>query len=261
MKKSKEFLKKLAVITLSCTSLLQFTSVFAKDPENSNVGKSQLSVFKLSDSRSYTVQHGTINQKSTPSKSPRPPYSQQKEHTNTPKKPAKKPPEEPTEEIGPYKFPAGTSNIADFEAFKTVQPTECRKHHKNPATYSKTHIKDHRVCYQNKCGCKRCTVTYSDLGGVLGWKLARASVLAGYKVIPAAVLSAEWDIYANPRPNSDLEKTLISQGLWIEEMTLNKLPKNLKYADGEEFTEIDKRIFCEIRYKGIPRQWKEKYKK
>ena len=256
MKKSKEFLKKLAVITLSCTSLLQFTSVFAEGPENSNVGKSQLSVFKPSNPRSYTVQHGTINQKSTPSKSPRPPYSQQKEHTNTPKKPAKKPPEEPTEQIGPYEFPAGTSNITDFDVFKTVRPKNCLIHHGIPDKYSGIHRRAHLIMYTNQCGCGHRTITYSDLGGILGWKLARAAVLAGYAVPPFQRCHEEWDIYANPRPNSELKKTLVNRGLWIEEMTLTELPKNLKYDGGEEFTEIDKRIFCEIRTKGVPPEWK-----
>ena len=261
MKKSKEFLKKLAVITLSCTSLLQFTSVFAKDPENSNVGKSQLSVFKLSDSRSYTVQHGTINQKSTPSKTPRPPYSQQKEHTNTPKKPAKKTPEEKTEKIGPYEFPAETRNIADFDKFKTVRPTNCLRNHRIPARYETLEHKSHYIIYRNQCGCKHRCVAYQELGGILGWKLARASVLAGYKV-PSYQRSDEgWDIYANPGPNSELKETLVKRELWKEEMTLTELPKKLQYGGVKEFTEIDKRIFCEIRERGIPPEWREKYKK
>ena len=207
----------------------------------------------------------TLNVKSSettnisPTKKPKTPSSSTLEMKNTPKKPAKETPEEKTEKIGPYEFPAGTRHITDFDDFKTVRPTNCCNQHNNPATYQTLNSKNHYIMYRSQCGCK--CVAYQDLGGILGWKLARAGVLAGYEVPPAQKIRAEWDIYANPRPNSDLEKTLISQGLWIEEMRLKDLPDNLKYADGGEFTEIDKKIFCEIREKGIPPEWKKKYKK
>ena len=161
-----------------------------------------------------------------------------------------------TERIGVYDFPAGTRRITNFDVFKTVRPTNCLNHHGIPAKYEQIKLKSHLVVYTNQCGCTKRYVPYSDLGGILGWKLARASVLAGYKVPLAQEIRAEWDIYANPKPNSDLERTLISQGLWIERMRLTAIPKGLKYDDGEEFTEIDKRIFCEIRTKGVPPEWK-----
>ena len=98
MKKSKEFLRKLAVITLSCISLLQFTSVFADGPGNQNsnstMGKSPLSVFRASEPSYYEVIPNSP-------KPPRPTHSQKKEQILTPKKSAKKPPEKPTEQIRP----------------------------------------------------------------------------------------------------------------------------------------------------------------
>ena len=209
----------------------------------------------------------TLNAKSSettnisPTKKPKTPSLSTLEMKNTPNKPAKETPEEKTEKIGPYEFPAGTRHITDFAVFKNVQPTGCFNHHKNPARYRTTRGDDHLVEYQNSCGCTNRHVAYQDLGGILGWKLARASVLAGYKVPEAQEIRAEWDIYANPRPNSELKKTLVAWGLWKEEMTLTELPKKLKYYGGKEFTEIDKRIFCEIRRQGVPPEWKEKYKK
>ena len=265
MKKSNKFFKKIATITLSCTSLLQFTSVFAggsgNQNSNSSTGKSPLSVFRASNPLYYKVIPDAVADGPNSHKPPRPTHSQKKEQNLTPKKPTKVSPTEAEESIGIYMFPAGTRNITNFADFKTVRPTNCLNHHGVPAKYSNLNRQSHYIVYRNKCGCTNCTVTYSDLGGILGWKLARASVLAGYKVPEAQENRSEWDIYANPRHNSDLERTLISQGLWIERMRLTAIPDNLKYADGGEFTEIDKRIFCEIRTKEAPPEWKEEYRK
>ena len=192
----------------------------------------------------------------SPTKKPKTPSLSTLEMKNAPKMTKSGAREAGTERIGPYEFPAGTSNITDFDVFKTVRPTNCLHHHGIPAKYATNHTKNHNIYYQNNCGCKNCTVNYSEVGGVLGWKLARANVLAGYKVPESQAIKAEWDIYANPKPNSDLERTLISQGLWIERMRLTAIPKGLKYDGGEEFTEIDKRIFCEIRTLGVPPEWK-----
>ena len=167
-----------------------------------------------------------------------------------------------TERIGVYDFPAGIRNITDFDDFKTVRPTNCCNHHRIQDTYAKNQQREHSVVYQDNCARRTIFVAYQDLSGILGWKLARAAVLAGYKVPPSQRSREGWDIYANPTAGSKLEEELIKHELWDEEMRLDALPKkDLTYADGGEFTEIDKKIFCEIREKGIPPEWKKKYKK
>ena len=249
MKKLNKFFKKSAVITLSCTSLLQFTSVFAEGPENSNVGKSPSSVFEASNPLYYEVIPDAVADGPNSHKPPRPTHSQKKEQTLTPKKPTKESHTEEGVRIGVYEFPAGIRDITNFDVFKDVRPTKCCNHHNKPATYKTICVDRHAVKYQNNCGCTNRSVAYQDLGGVLGWKLARAAVLAGYQVPPSQRSRDGWDIYANPAAESELEKNLISDGLWIEKMRLDALPKDLKYADGKEFTEIDKQILCEIKQK------------
>lgn len=144
---------------------------------------------------------------------------------------------------------------------RLVRPTKCWNHHWNQAAYAGNRQQSPAVAYQDNCASQNTFVAYQDLSGILSWKLARAAVLAGYKVPPAQEIRADWDIYANPTAGSKLEEELIKHGLWTEEMRLDALPKNLKYADDKEFTEIDKRIFCEPRTKGMPKEWKKKYKK
>ena len=130
-----------------------------------------------------------------------------------------------TERIGVYDFPAGTRNITNFDDFKTVRPTDCLNRHGIPATYRGINATKHRVDYCNNCSCSNRCVAYQELGGILGWKLARAAVLAGHKVPPSQRRRDGWDIYANPTAGSKLEEELIKHGLWTEEMRLDALPK------------------------------------
>ena len=106
MKKSNKFLKKIATITLSCTSLLQFTSVFAEGPENSNVGKSQLSALLTETAKTTTST--TTEQTLAPGLKAK---LQAKLHDQP-----------PTIKLRNLEYPANVLEITSFADFKKIKP-------------------------------------------------------------------------------------------------------------------------------------------